>query len=255
MHNLDHLQSDIERALFLQDTLIGFATQDKCGGSAEDYEHLRHYFVSQHSTKPLVPYWLRTSRNTNQYWHFIKNKFPTYAERREFIWTEMRPLLEFCEGLNSVPAEGSISDVLLRFDEGGVHEAWAKALERRQSDPAGAITAARTLIESVCKRILDELDIEYDSDKIELHQLYKKVADSLNISPSQHTETIFKQILGGCSAVVNGLGNLRNKLGDAHGAGTRSVKPSPRHAELAVNLAGAMALFLVETFTHTTSGK
>jgi len=32
------------------------------------------------------------------------------------------------------------------------------------------------------------------------------------------------------------------RLGDSHGKGRSPVKPAPRHAELAVNLAGAMAL-------------
>lgn len=60
-------------------------------------------------------------------------------------------------------------------------------------------------------------------------------------------------ILGGCSAVVNGLGTLRNKLGDAHGQGKIPVTPAARHAELAVNLAGSLALFLVST--HKASKK
>jgi len=71
---------------------------------------------------------------------------------------------------------------------------------------------------------------------------------NLNLSPSQHTEQIFKQILGGCHSVVQGIGALRNKLGDAHGKGAVSYKPSPRHSALAVNLSGAMAVFLVETY-------
>lgn len=90
--------------------------------------------------------------------------------------------------------------------------------------------------------------MQYDGKKIELHELYKLTANELNLSPSQHTQDIFKQILGGCSAVVNGLGNLRNKLGDAHGQGKMPVRPAPRHAELAVNLAGSLALFLVATY-------
>ncbi|EXA64783.1 abortive infection family protein [Acinetobacter baumannii 348935] len=68
------------------------------------------------------------------------------------------------------------------------------------------------------------------------------------MSPSQHTEQIFKQILGGCSAIVEGLGSLRNKISDAHGQGKNNVKPSPRHAEFAVNLAGTMAVFLFSTW-------
>ena len=79
-------------------------------------------------------------------------------------------------------------------------------------------------------------------------KLYKSAAGSLNLSPSQHTEPIFKQILGGCTSVVEGLGAIRNKLGDAHGKGKAAPKPAKRHAELVVNLAGAAAIFLVQTF-------
>jgi hypothetical protein len=39
--------------------------------------------------------------------------------------------------------------------------------------------------------------------------------------------------------LVNGLGTLRNRLSDSHGRGGKRVKPSPRHASLAVNTAGA----------------
>lgn len=80
-----------------------------------------------------------------------------------------------------------------------------------------------------------------------LSELYKLTATGINLAPEQHNEQIFKQILGGCSGIVNGLGTLRNKLGDAHGVNGKPVRPSPRHAILAVNLAGAMSSFLLET--------
>ena len=73
-------------------------------------------------------------------------------------------------------------------------------------------------------------------------------AEKLNLAPSKHTEDIFKQILGGCHSVVQGLGALRSRVGDAHGQGKKAVKPAPRHAELAVNLAGAMATFIAQTW-------
>ena len=53
---------------------------------------------------------------------------------------------------------------------------------------------------------------------------------------------------------MNNLGTLRNKIGDAHGQGGRPIKPGERHAALAVNLAGAVATFLVETFVDRDSG-
>lgn len=134
-----------------------------------------------------------------------------------------------------------------KLDTKYIAEAWQKALERRNNDPEGAITAARTLLESVCKHILDESEITY-GDNLDLPTLYGLTSKQLNLAPSQHTAEAFKKILGGAYSVIDGLANLRNRLGDAHGQGKRPVKPLPRHAELAVNMAGGMASFLLATF-------
>lgn len=145
------------------------------------------------------------------------------------------------------PADELISKGLISFDESGVHHAWQKALERRTSDPEGAITAAKTLLETVCKHVIDEAGGTY-GEHDDLPKLYNRATEYLNLAPSQHTETIFKTILGNCQSIVGNLAGLRNKLGDSHGQGKRHVKPLPRHAELAVNLAGSMASFLVSTW-------
>ncbi|HEV8614896.1 MAG TPA: abortive infection family protein [Methylomirabilota bacterium] len=49
-----------------------------------------------------------------------------------------------------------------------------------------------------------------------------------------------------------GLGSLRNRLSDSHGRGKAGPKPASRHAELAVNLAGAVATFLMATWKERT---
>lgn len=130
-----------------------------------------------------------------------------------------------------------------RLDTAAIQESWRKGLERIPTDPKGAITAART----VCKHILDERGVEY-GDNADLPKLYGLTSKELNLAPSQHTEEAFKKILGGAHSIVDGLTNLRNRLGDAHGQGKRPVKPLPRHAELAVNMAGSVASFLLATF-------
>jgi hypothetical protein len=99
------------------------------------------------------------------------------------------------------------------------------------------------------KYVLEAENITY-SDDDDLPKLYKNAAKSMNLAPEQHQLDVFKRILGGCENVVTGLGALRNKTGDAHGGGGRSVRPGERHAELAVNLAGSMALFLMRTHEH-----
>jgi hypothetical protein len=48
----------------------------------------------------------------------------------------------------------------------------------------------------------------------------------------------------------NGLAAFRNALGDAHGKKPAQAAPAPRHADLAVNLAGSMAAFLLQTYEN-----
>ncbi len=67
------------------------------------------------------------------------------------------------------------------FRDSPVH-AWREALERRVSDPKGAIPAAKTLLERVCKQ-------------------------------SQYTETIFRSILGNCQSIVDNLKTPAPTLG------------------------------------------
>jgi len=83
---IDDLNSDFERAQYLQNMLISEAT----GGSAEDrdYQLLRRRFVDQSETKDLLPAFVRTNRDLAQFWQFIKYKFKHYVERRDFIYTE-----------------------------------------------------------------------------------------------------------------------------------------------------------------------
>ena len=103
------------------------------------------------------------------------------------------------------------------------------------------------LLETVCKYILDEAGSTYP-DNADLPKLWALAAELLNLAPHQHQEEVFKAILGNCQSVVNYLGTIRNRIGDAHGQGRKPIKPKARHAELAVNLAGTMAAFLVATW-------
>ena len=195
-----------------------------------------------------LPSFIRSCRDISQFWEFIKRKFKHYSERRDFLWQEFQPVLDYLEGAGETPADASTVAALESFDRDGVLAVWQKAADRRGTDPEGAITAARTLLESVCKNILDAEGVEYARD-LDLPKLYKMTAERLNLAPSQHTEAIFRQILGGCQSVVGGLAAARNRLSDSHGQGKRPVRPAPRHAELAVNIAGSMAVFLVATWT------
>jgi abortive infection Abi-like protein len=242
----------LDKAIRLQNELIAHSTGRGFEGGDLAYQELRRVFGARSDTKPKLPDFVRRCRDLGQFWGFIKYERPTYAERRNLLWDAFRPLIDHLEADDRAPGVVPISESLERFDPKHVHAAWQKALDRRSTDPEGAITAARTLLETVCKHILDDADAPYPSDA-DLPKLWALTAEQLNLAPHQHQEGIFKAILGNCQAVVNNLGAIRNRVDDAHGQGRRPVKPKARHAELAVNLAGTMAAFLVETWEETTS--
>lgn len=234
----------------LQDMLVNFSTGGGFGES--DYESLRQDLLSNPLTKYLIPDFVKKNRNLSQFWSFIKHKFDHYQERREFLWGAFSPLLEKLEFLKTNPISDSVDGTLKTFDIENVSSTWSKITRRREEDPEGAITAARTMLEDVCKYVLEELKVEHPA-VMDLPDLYKLVAKNLSLAPEQHTEKIFKQILGGAQSVVQGLAAMRNKLGDAHGKGRGGPKPQPRHAELAINMAGTLSVFLLETLNTKTS--
>jgi len=215
--------------------------------SDADYVKLRRELLAVPELKDRLPRCVRACYALSDFWGFIQPQFARYAERQAYLRSEFAPALDFLEARRESPCDESIATSLKAFGLAEVSAAWAKALERRERDPEGAITAARTLLETTCKAILDQQAAAYDHEA-DLPKLYAATATTLNLAPDQHHEEVFKRILGGCQSVVNGLGTLRNKLSDAHGKSAGQSRPAARHAALAVNLAGSMATFLVESF-------
>lgn len=231
----------------LQNLMVSIGRGSHADRESPEFSRLRAEIIGRAELKPHLPPFVTTCRSGLQFWGYIKGRSAHYRDRDVIIWEGFAPAFTFLESEPGSPASVEIDQVLRVFDSSHVHAVWQKALARKSTDPAAALTSARTLLEGTCKHILDGLGVSY-SDTADLPNLYSAVAKALRLSPSQHTEQIFKQVLGGCHSVVEGLGALRNRLGDAHGKGTKSYQPSPRHAALAVNLSGAMALFLVETY-------
>lgn len=235
----------------LHDVLVAVST----GKSYDDAEMISNYqtsrkvLIQNRSISNLIPDFVKKYRELPAFWGYIKNKPGGYADRRRYLGEVFAPLFDYLDkNEDAVPIDSimaNATDITSEY----VREIWDKAIERRETDPEGAITAARTLLEATCKYILDKQSSQYD-DGSDLTQLYKTTARTLNLAPSQHTEQQFKQILGGAESVVNGLSSLRNKISDAHAIGAVRARPSGRHATLCVNMAGTMSEFLISTYEH-----
>lgn len=116
-----------------------------------------------------------------------------------------------------------------------------------EGDPEDAITAACSMVEGVCKCLLDLLGKPYPADKSIL-PLAREVSRHLSLSPERDVPADIKQILGGLASVAGGIGSLRTHAGDAHGRGRGAPRVDARVARLAVHAASTLALFLIETW-------
>jgi hypothetical protein len=158
--DVDHSSSDLgqlslkEAAMALENLLVSYAT----GGPERDadYQALRDRLMSDADRRRSLPEFVRTSRNLRQFWSYIK-KWETYQERREELWTAFGPFFESLSD-EGHPVDTTAAEALATLDAEHVKAAWQKALDRRRTDPEGAITAARTMLESVCKLILDHYE-------------------------------------------------------------------------------------------------
>lgn len=218
------------------------------------YEKIRSRLLNDATAAPLVPVWLRRYRDLGQLRRYMQNDIApdrsSYAERRKVIGDGLEPLLDALEH-GVAPLDNAVAEAVRAFTSEEVSRVWGIALQRRSSDPDGAVTIARSLLESVLKHILSELDHSITAKRLQemkLPQLYRLVAERLNLAPAQHDREDFKTILEGCAAVVSGIGSFRHEYGDVHGKGPKQTRATPRHAELVVNVAGAMASFLVQTW-------
>lgn len=98
---------DLQLIKYLESGLISRAT----GGSFEYYDYVRQKVLKNGDFQELLPAWIKTCRDTNQFWNFIKGKFGSYQERREFIWNEFTPLYNQLEFNTFSPIDETINNI------------------------------------------------------------------------------------------------------------------------------------------------
>jgi hypothetical protein len=128
-----------------------------------------------------------------------------------------------------------------------IHEQIKKCNNKiAERDFDGAVTNARTLIESICLFILESKTKEKHEYDGNLIKLYKTVASILRMSPGDYDDENLKQILSGVFSIINGVSGLRNAYGDSHGSSPskETYKIDERHAILTVNLARTITEYL-----------
>jgi hypothetical protein len=88
----------------------------------------------------------------------------SWALRRNAAHELIDPVLDALHNQTEMPADDLVTLAATRLNAESVSEAWSRALDRRDSHPDGAITMARTLLESTLKTILDDRQVSYKGD-------------------------------------------------------------------------------------------
>lgn len=138
----------------------------------------------------------------------------------------------------------------LGFDT--VERDMSRAMLSLADDPEDAVTAACSMIESVCRSLLVAMGLPLP-DRKDIDGLIRAVQEPLGLTPGQPNIPAdvvqdVRQILGGLTSVAKGVGALRTHAGDAHGREALYPKLDVRTARLAINAAGSLSLYLIETW-------
>jgi hypothetical protein len=124
------------------------------------------------------------------------------------------------------------------------------AIESAVADePALAFDLAKTLVEAVCKAVLDQRSVSYTNDD-DLPKLFRSATLNLPFLPTTASDAAkvresLKKTLGGLSGAVQGICELRNECGFAsHGSGEPRPMMEAVQALLAAEAADAIVGFL-----------
>lgn len=118
------------------------------------------------------------------------------------------------------------------------------------TEPDLAIGTAKEFIETTCKTILRQRNVQYDSNE-KMPRLVKQLASELELIPAgasggaKAADTV-KRLLSNLGSISDGLSELRNLHGTGHGKEADVGLLELRHARLAVGAATALAVFLLE---------
>ena len=218
----------------LTQLLCDYATN----GSGEDseYRELRRFFVHASEYRSSLPRWLKTYRSLDAFWYYISRKFPTYAERKNFIeasFTDLKRALT-----QALPASAEAEGVRLTRNE----SVWDKALHEVTYNPEGALTLALITLENSCRNVLERSGQPFD-DSLDLYGLYQETLKALAITDTRKDNFIFGVMLGSLADLVSGLELFNSEMTDGE-----ALNLSPDQAELLVNLAATTDTFLQSSY-------
>ena len=144
-----------------------------------------------------------------------------------------------------------LEEVAARYDLPALHRQIDRMTGAVDSDPDLAIGTAKEIVETTCKTILRERNVDVDPGW-DVPELVKAVRKALKLLPddipdrAKGVQTI-RRLLSNLGTVGQGIAELRNLYGTGHGKDGQQRQLPPRLARLAAGSAATLAVFLLET--------
>ncbi len=211
--------------------------------------HDRVYDVKYLDDCPIG--WLRVLATREVLDSFFEKSFAV-LEKKEAATQSALTLLSTAAKLPTKDASVALSEVARVIGYDSITQEWIQVQSILVSDPAEAVTRASSMLESVCKHILNDFGVQLPND-LSLQPLLKSTLKTLRLSTDEQISQDLQQVVRGIISVVNGIGSLRTHAGTAHGRGKDESPPTSSQARFATNSAGAAATFLMETASQQKS--
>lgn len=178
---------------------------------------------------------------TQQYYSLNDLTFYVYESRYEYPSEELRQQLR--DVLHSFISATPIGLGYSALRDTEFRKDWVTAQGRLLTNPASAVTAARTLLETVFKTIVSERGQQPDNSG-DLGRLLRQAEDVLGFQRANNQAE--HQILQGLASTVNGIATVSNEAGDRHGTVAGVSLDDPHLAKLCVNACGTIGLSFIE---------
>jgi hypothetical protein len=222
---------------------VGYRTKEEAMREAHEDELWGPSYSIMEIAK-CSPVWLRALASPK----VIESLLTSINKRVEEELNATRSGIQTLSATANLPLrdlDGGLVAAAKKLNFGIVIEHWQEAQAALGVDPADATTRASSLIETLCKHILDAKKLPLPA-KESIQPLYSAAAKALAVSPEQQETTHLKAIAGGMNTVVGGIGALRTHAGTAHGKGPGNTPITFEQARLAVNSAGVLATYLMD---------
>jgi serine/threonine protein kinase len=126
LHTMDSNTVDILTSL--EQFKIGLM-QRATGGQYENQEYIRmrNLILSEQSLNHRVPQFLKSCRNLDEFWVYIKAKHSTYEKRRTYLTTELNSLIEAAEQMSqdkNIFTNSEAYEIGERIGDGGFGEVY-----------------------------------------------------------------------------------------------------------------------------------